>query len=79
MFGLRLAPTRETSMRLMTKSLASLKGFPWASSLLCSAVACAFLKDYPLSLEQYGECGHDPLGYFIIHGSEPLFILCQER
>jgi DNA-directed RNA polymerase II subunit RPB2 len=36
------------------------------------------LKDYPLSLEQYGECAHDPLGYFIIHGSERT-ILCQEK
>jgi DNA-directed RNA polymerase II subunit RPB2 len=36
------------------------------------------LKDYPMSLEQYGECGHDPLGYFIIHGSERT-ILCQEK
>lgn len=36
------------------------------------------LKDYPLSLEAYGECAHDPLGYFIIHGSERT-ILCQEK
>lgn len=36
------------------------------------------LKDYPLSLEQYGECAHDPLGYFIVHGSERT-ILCQEK
>ena len=36
------------------------------------------LKDYPLALEQYGECAHDPLGYFIIHGSERT-ILCQEK
>lgn len=36
------------------------------------------LKDYPLTLEQYGECAHDPLGYFIIHGSERT-ILCQEK
>lgn len=36
------------------------------------------LKDYPMSLEQYGECAHDPLGYFIIHGSERT-ILCQEK
>ena len=36
------------------------------------------LKDYPLSLDQYGECGHDPLGYFLIHGSERT-ILCQEK
>jgi len=36
------------------------------------------LKDYPLSLEQVGECGHDPLGYFLIHGSERT-ILCQEK
>ena len=36
------------------------------------------LKDYPLSLEEYGECAHDPLGYFIIHGSERT-ILCQEK
>jgi DNA-directed RNA polymerase II subunit RPB2 len=36
------------------------------------------LNDYPLSLEQYGECAHDPLGYFIIHGSERT-ILCQEK
>ncbi len=36
------------------------------------------LKDYPLSLDQYGECAHDPLGYFIIHGSERT-ILCQEK
>ena len=36
------------------------------------------LKDYPMTLEQYGECAHDPLGYFIIHGSERT-ILCQEK
>jgi DNA-directed RNA polymerase II subunit RPB2 len=36
------------------------------------------LKDYPMTLEQMGECGHDPLGYFIIHGSERT-ILCQEK
>ena len=36
------------------------------------------LKDYPLSLEEYGECAHDPLGYFIVHGSERT-ILCQEK
>jgi DNA-directed RNA polymerase II subunit RPB2 len=36
------------------------------------------LSDYPLSLEDYGECGHDPLGYFIVHGSERT-ILCQEK
>ena len=36
------------------------------------------LKDYPMSLAEYGECGHDPLGYFIIHGSERT-ILCQEK
>jgi DNA-directed RNA polymerase II subunit RPB2 len=36
------------------------------------------LKDYPLSLEQLGECAHDPLGYFLIHGSERT-ILCQEK
>jgi DNA-directed RNA polymerase II subunit RPB2 len=36
------------------------------------------LKDYPLSLDQYGECAHDPLGYFLIHGSERT-ILCQEK
>jgi DNA-directed RNA polymerase II subunit RPB2 len=36
------------------------------------------LKDYPLPLSEYGECSHDPLGYFIIHGSERT-ILCQEK
>jgi DNA-directed RNA polymerase II subunit RPB2 len=36
------------------------------------------LSDYPLSLEEYGECSHDPLGYFIVHGSERT-ILCQEK
>ena len=36
------------------------------------------LKDYPLTLDQYGECAHDPLGYFIVHGSERT-ILCQEK
>lgn len=36
------------------------------------------LKDYPLSQEQLGECSHDPLGYFLIHGSERT-ILCQEK
>jgi DNA-directed RNA polymerase II subunit RPB2 len=36
------------------------------------------LKDYPMSLEEFGECSHDPLGYFIIHGSERT-ILCQEK
>jgi len=36
------------------------------------------LKDYPMSMEEYGECAHDPLGYFIIHGSERT-ILCQEK
>jgi DNA-directed RNA polymerase II subunit RPB2 len=36
------------------------------------------LKDYPMSLKEYGECSHDPMGYFIIHGSERT-ILCQEK
>jgi DNA-directed RNA polymerase II subunit RPB2 len=36
------------------------------------------LKDYPLGLAEYGECAHDPLGYFLIHGSERT-ILCQEK
>ena len=36
------------------------------------------LKDYPMSLAEFGECAHDPLGYFIIHGSERT-ILCQEK
>ena len=36
------------------------------------------LKDYPMSLAEYGECAHDPLGYFIIHGSERT-ILCLEK
>jgi DNA-directed RNA polymerase II subunit RPB2 len=31
-----------------------------------------------MSLAEYGECAHDPLGYFIIHGSERT-ILCQEK
>jgi DNA-directed RNA polymerase II subunit RPB2 len=36
------------------------------------------MKDYPLSLEEMGECSHDPFGYFIIHGSERT-ILSQEK
>ena len=36
------------------------------------------LKDYPLALDQFGECAHDPLGYFLVHGSERT-ILCQEK
>ena len=36
------------------------------------------LGDYPMSREEMGECPNDPLGYFIIHGSERT-ILCQEK
>ena len=36
------------------------------------------LKDYPMSAAELGECPHDPLGYFIIHGSERI-ILSQEK
>ena len=36
------------------------------------------LSDYPMSREEMGECPNDPLGYFIIHGSERT-ILCQEK
>jgi DNA-directed RNA polymerase II subunit RPB2 len=36
------------------------------------------MKDYPLSLQEMGECPNDPQGYFIIHGSERT-ILCQEK
>ena len=36
------------------------------------------LGDNPMTLEEYGECGHDPMGYFIVHGSERT-ILCQEK
>jgi DNA-directed RNA polymerase II subunit RPB2 len=36
------------------------------------------LNDYPMSREETGECPNDPLGYFIIHGSERT-ILCQEK
>jgi hypothetical protein len=56
----------------------SLRASRWVSCLLCLGSSLCLLKDYPLTLEQYGECGHDPLGYFIIHGSERT-ILCQEK
>jgi DNA-directed RNA polymerase II subunit RPB2 len=36
------------------------------------------LKDYPATLTELGECSHDPLGYFVVHGSERT-ILCQEK
>ena len=36
------------------------------------------LKDYPASLAEVGECPNDPLGYFVVHGSERT-ILCQEK
>jgi DNA-directed RNA polymerase II subunit RPB2 len=36
------------------------------------------LKDYPMSMEEMGECPQDPLGYFIIHGGERV-ILSQEK
>ena len=36
------------------------------------------LNDYPMSKEEMGECPYDPLGYFLIHGSERT-ILCQEK
>lgn len=36
------------------------------------------LKDFNMSLEELGECPQDPLGYFIIHGSERT-ILSQEK
>jgi len=36
------------------------------------------LRDYPASLSDMGECSHDPLGYFVVHGSERT-ILCQEK
>lgn len=36
------------------------------------------MNDYPMTREEMGECPNDPLGYFIIHGSERT-ILCQEK
>jgi len=36
------------------------------------------MGDYPLSKQDMGECPNDPMGYFIIHGSERT-ILCQEK
>ena len=36
------------------------------------------LNDFPLTKQEMGECQHDPLGYFIIHGSERT-VLCQEK
>jgi len=36
------------------------------------------LKDYPATAADMGECSHDPLGYFVVHGSERT-ILCQEK
>jgi DNA-directed RNA polymerase II subunit RPB2 len=36
------------------------------------------LNDYPMTREEMGECPNDPLGYFVIHGSERT-ILCQEK
>jgi DNA-directed RNA polymerase II subunit RPB2 len=36
------------------------------------------LGDFPLTKEDMGECPNDPMGYFIIHGSERT-ILCQEK
>jgi DNA-directed RNA polymerase II subunit RPB2 len=36
------------------------------------------LREYPAPLSDLGECNHDPLGYFVVHGSERT-ILCQEK
>jgi DNA-directed RNA polymerase II subunit RPB2 len=36
------------------------------------------LKDYPATPAEMGECSHDPMGYFVVHGSERT-ILCQEK
>ena len=36
------------------------------------------LKDYPMTMEELGECPQDPLGYFIVHGGERV-ILSQEK
>lgn len=36
------------------------------------------MGDYPITKEDMGECPNDPMGYFIIHGSERT-ILCQEK
>lgn len=36
------------------------------------------LREYPAPLSDLGECSHDPLGYFVVHGSERT-ILCQEK
>jgi DNA-directed RNA polymerase II subunit RPB2 len=36
------------------------------------------IGDFPLTREEMGECPNDPMGYFIIHGSERT-ILCQEK
>ena len=36
------------------------------------------LREYPAPLSDLGECTHDPLGYFVVHGSERT-ILCQEK
>ena len=36
------------------------------------------LKDFNVPISELGECTHDPLGYFIIHGSERT-ILSQEK
>jgi DNA-directed RNA polymerase II subunit RPB2 len=36
------------------------------------------LKEYPAQMADMGECSHDPMGYFVVHGSERT-ILCQEK
>ena len=36
------------------------------------------MRDYPMSKEEIGECPNDPMGYFIVHGSERT-ILSQEK
>ena len=54
------------------------EGIPLGKLPVMLGSSLCLLKDYPLSLADYGECAHDPLGYFIIHGSERT-ILCQEK
>ena len=69
-FGPNLAEFKEESKTFEGISLGKIPVM--LGSSLC------VLKDYPMTLDELGECTQDPFGYFIIHGGERV-ILSQEK
>jgi DNA-directed RNA polymerase II subunit RPB2 len=74
----RFSVSTRNSDGKMEEDVRVFENIPFSRIPVMLGSSLCLLKEYPLAQAEMGECSYDPLGYFIIHGSERV-ILCQEK